>query len=572
LSVESGASVTAKGSEQGHQARFWADEEADLLATDRQHVIRDSKTPSGAVPISGLRGPIITDALYRTFKKRGLRIRYVFTIDDYDPMDSQSLKEKAAWAEHMGKPFAHIPSPEPSVASDFARYHASAFLETFATLGIRPEEIHWMRHLYGEGQLDKQIDLVLRNAAVIREIYERVSHVTKDERWLPIGVICENCGRLGTTFAYDYDGKTVAYECRKDYVEWAEGCGHTGRRSPFKGNAKLYWNLQWCAMWDYFGVTYEEGGKDLLTAGGSRDRANEIYRAVWKKEPPIGLVHEFVTIEGKKMSTSKGLGTAATDLVAVYPPELIRFLMLHTHPKRHIEFDPGGMTLPKLVDEYDRAGDAFINDPDSDLAKIWALSQVDEEPVVPGFRVRFALLANWLQIPSIQPESEAETRKGAPLTPAELGELRTRLALAKEWLLRWAPVDAKFAIAQQLPPAVHELSRLQREFLFFWLATKFADELMRSSFDYDLLWVADLNRLRNQIAHGIRPIDETSADELQDWTYELSQHLQLQSRDAFAAIYKAFIGRPNGPRIGNLLKSLPSDFVRRRFKDAVRAA
>ena len=49
--------MTAKGSEQGHQARFWADEEADLLATDRQHVIRDSKTPSGAVPISGLRGP-----------------------------------------------------------------------------------------------------------------------------------------------------------------------------------------------------------------------------------------------------------------------------------------------------------------------------------------------------------------------------------------------------------------------------------------------------------------------------------------------------------------------------------
>src|SRR5207247_663534 len=67
LSVESSASVTAKGSEQGHQAGFWADEEADLLATDREHVIRDSKTPSGDVLISNLRGPIITDALYRTF-------------------------------------------------------------------------------------------------------------------------------------------------------------------------------------------------------------------------------------------------------------------------------------------------------------------------------------------------------------------------------------------------------------------------------------------------------------------------------------------------------------------------
>ena len=173
--------MTAKGSEPGHQARFWAEEEADLLATDRQHVIRDSKTPSGDVLISNLRGPIITDALYRTFKKRGLRVRYVFTIDDYDPMDSQSLKEKAAWAEHMGKPFANIPSPEPSAASDFARYYASRFLATFEVLGIRPEEIHWMRDLYRSGALDRQIDLVLRNAATIREIYARVANVQKDE-------------------------------------------------------------------------------------------------------------------------------------------------------------------------------------------------------------------------------------------------------------------------------------------------------------------------------------------------------------------------------------------------------
>ncbi len=542
MSVESGASVTAKGSEQGHQARFWADEEADLLATDRQHVIRDSKTPSGAVPISGLRGPIITDALYRIFKKRGLRIRYVFTIDDYDPMDSQSLKEKAAWAEHMGKPFAHIPSPEPSAASDFARYHASGFLETFATLGIRPEEIHWLRDLYGKGDLDTQIDLVLRNAATIRDVYERVSHVTKDDRWLPIGVICENCGRLGTTYAFDYDGKTVAYECRKDYVEWAEGCGHAGRRSPFKGNAKLYWNLQWCAMWDHFGVTYEEGGKDLLTAGGSRDRANEIYREVWKKEPPIGLVHEFFTTGGKKMSTSKGLGAAATDLVKVYPPELVRFLMLRTHPKRHVEFDPAGLTLPKLVDEYDRCADAFRNEPESDSAKVWALSQVAEEPAPPGFRVRFAIVADWLQIPSVDPVKEAERRKDAPLTAAEGKDLEQRIALARIWLERWAPDEARFSVLPAMPANV-TLSDAQRRYL---VAVK---ELIGKIHD---------------------------PEAMQQELYETAKRVGLvvdgkPSREAFSAIYLAFLGRPSGPKAGWLLTTLKDDFVRRRLDEAVKA-
>ena len=533
--------MTAKGSEQGHQARFWADEEADLLATDRQHVIRDSKTPSGAVPISGLRGPIITDALYRTFKKRGLRIRYVFTIDDYDPMDSQSLKEKAAWAEHMGKPFAHIPSPEPSAASDFARYHASAYLETFATLGIRPEEIHWMRDLYGKGELDTQIDLVLRNAAIIREIYERVSHVTKDERWLPIGVICESCGRLGTTFAFDYDGKTVAYECRKDYVEWAEGCGHTGRRSPFKGNAKLYWNLQWCAMWDHFGVTYEEGGKDLLTAGGSRDRANEIYREVWKKDPPIGLVHEFFTTGGKKMSTSKGLGAAATDLVKVYPPELVRFLMLRTHPKRHVEFDPTGPTLSKLFDEYDRCAAAFRNEPESDQAKIWALSQVAEDPEPAGFRVRFAIVADWVQIPSVDPVKEAEERKGAPLSAEERKDLDQRIALARVWLERWAPEEARFSVLRELPEIT--LSDAQRRYL---VAVK---ELIGE--------IKDPEALQQELYETAKRVGVVGAD-------------GKVSRDAFSAIYLAFLGKPSGPKAGWLLTTLPDDVVRERLDEAAK--
>ena len=82
---------------------FWADAEARRLDPAVAHVIRDSKTPSGTVPISGLRGPIITDALYRTFKRHGLRVRYVFTIDDYDPMDSQSMRQQEGMAQHIDR-------------------------------------------------------------------------------------------------------------------------------------------------------------------------------------------------------------------------------------------------------------------------------------------------------------------------------------------------------------------------------------------------------------------------------------------------------------------------------------
>jgi len=524
---------------------FWADNEAEALDPAIAHVIRDSKTPSGAVPISGLRGPIITDALYRTFRERGLRVRYVFTIDDYDPMDSQSMREQAGMAEHMGKPFFRIPSPEPAVAPDYARYHAGRYLGLFADLGIRPDEVHWMRDLYGSGELDPQIDLALRNAPLIREIHRRVAGVDHPEGWLPISVICERCGRIGTTLARDYDGETVAYACLPTYVEWAEGCGHTGRISPFKGNAKLLWNEQWCADWDHFTVTYEEGGKDLLTAGGSRERSNAIYREVWRKEPPLGLAHEFLLIGGKKMGTSTGRGASAVELVGVYPGELIRFLMLRTPPKRHIEFDPAGLALPRLMDEYDRCADDFISDAATDTARTWNLSQLSADPEPIAFRVRFSLLASWIQIPSIDPLAEAAKLKGSPLAEREDRDLRRRIDLARTWLERWAPEESKFGIAKDLPAIA--LSDLQRAYL------RAVSKLVGT--------IADPEAMQQELYEAAKRVGLVTAE-------------GKVSKDAFGALYSAFIGKPNGPRAGWLLVTLfekdPS-FVRKRLEEAAQA-
>jgi lysyl-tRNA synthetase, class I len=525
----------------GHDAAFWADEEVKLLEPGRPHVVRDSKTPSGPVHIGSLRGPVISDALYRTFKGAGLDVRFVYTIDDYDPMDSQSMKERAGMAEHMGKPLCAIPSPDPSVAPDFAEYHAARFIALFAGLGITPE-FHRMRDLYRTGALDRQIEIVLRNAEAIRAIHKRVANVDHPEGWLPISVICENCGRIGTTLSTDFDGASVAYECKVDYVQWAEGCGHKGRISPFKGKSKLLWNEQWCAQWDHFGVTYEEGGKDLLTAGGSRDRSNAIYREVFKKEPPLGLAHEFFNFGGKKMATSHGLGATAVEIVEIYPPEIVRFLMIRTPPKRHVEFDPTGMTLPRLMDEYDRFADAFLVDPRGDMGKTWRLSQVSPTPDPPGFRVRFQILADWLQIPSVRPDAEAGKRKGEALTDSELRDLHRRLELARVWLDRWAPYDAKFAVRDTAPDV--QLTDSQRRYLI------------------------EIKSLVGNVH---------DADEMQNQLYEYAKKVGLvnekgtPSKDAFAAIYLAFVGRPNGPKAGILLTSLEPPFVRRRLDEMGRS-
>ena len=154
----------------------------------------------------------------------------------------------------------------------------------------------------------------------------------------------------------DWNGEQVFFECRPDLVD--VGARLRRRRAGSArsaGAAKLPWNLEWAAQWSLFGVTIEPGGKDLSTAGGSRDRSDAIAREVFEREPPLNVPYEFLNIGGKKMSTSKGRGAAAHTIAEVVPPEQLRFLFLRPRPNQAIEFDPDGTdAVPRLFDEFDR--------------------------------------------------------------------------------------------------------------------------------------------------------------------------------------------------------------------------
>ncbi len=219
----------------------------------------------------------------------------------------------------MGRPLAHIPDQVGDCHASYARHHAQTFIDVFAGLGIHPDVYYWMSDIYPTGQMDPFIRTALDRAEIVRDVYRRVSKVERPAGWLPVQAVCPSCGKVGTTIALDWDGETVRVECRPDYVTWAHGCGFTGRISPFGGTSKLYWNLEWAAQWSLFGVTIEPNGKDLATAGGSRDRADAIAREVFEREPPLNFPYEFLNLAGKKMSTSKGLGAAAHTIGSVVP-------------------------------------------------------------------------------------------------------------------------------------------------------------------------------------------------------------------------------------------------------------
>jgi lysyl-tRNA synthetase class 1 len=526
---------------------FWADELAE--AFEGPQVVNDSKTPSGTVHIGSLRGVVLHDAIHRALLQAGRPSRFLYGVDDLDPMDSQALLTPDAVERYMGVPLAHVPAPPGSSAPSYARYFVGElFMGTFRGLGVEPQ-IYWMSELYADGSMDPWIRRALDGADLVRDIYRRVSNVERPTGWLPVSVICESCGRIGTTLATDWDGQTVAYECKPDYVAWAAGCGHSGRVAPFAGRAKLPFNVDWAAKWSHFDITIEGCGKDLATKGGSRDRSDAVSREVFDREPPANVPYEFLNVGGRKMSTSRGSGAAAHEMADLLPAELIRFLFLRHKPRRALEFDPEGDAIPGLFDEFDRVAAAAAGQPvrgelPPDPERIFKASLVDPDADVATeaarFRPAFRHLTLLVQVPGVDLDARVAAEKGEPLVDVERTIVAERAAVARAWLDGFAPDRYRVAVRQDLPSEVTALTEVQSLFL------------------------ADL-------ADGAEAERPTGGDAWQDLIYRCGQRRGVSSRDSFAAVYAALLGRDNGPRAGWLLASLDAGFVAQRLRQAAEA-
>ncbi|MEY4667276.1 MAG: hypothetical protein RIQ87_1056 [Chloroflexota bacterium] len=536
---------------------YWADELAARVSGPQ--VVNDSKTPSGTVHVGSLRGPVIHDAITRALRARGIPVEFRYGVEDLDAMDAQALLTPDAVERYMGVPLSRVPAPEGSDAPNYARHFVGTlFFPTFARLGIRPE-FYWLSEIYPTGKMDPFIRTALDKAQLIRDLYVRVSNVERPSGWLPIQVICEACGRIGTTLADDWDGSTVHYRCLPDYVTWAKGCGHEGRIAPFGGAAKMPFNVEWAAKWSLMGITIEGCGKDLATKGGSRDRSEAISREIFDREPPINVMYEFLNVGGKKMSTSKGRGAAAHAVAASIPGDVLRFLFLRPRPNQAIDFDPAGTdAIPRLHDEYDRisaatAGATVRGELPADHDRLHFYSQVADgsaeaaKVTAAAWRPAFGQLALLLQLPGVDATARAAAEKGTPLTAPEQAELTERVDAVTHWLADYAPDEAKIAVRDELPvDLVAQLSGEERA----WL-----------------LNLAD--RVDAARAAGT-PLETGEA--WQGLIFSAAKEGGLQPVRAFASLYAAFLGRTNGPRAGWLLAALAPSFITERLRSAAAVA
>lgn len=504
---------------------FWADKVAQELKKRNLPLewVDDMKTPSGRIHVGSLFGVVFHDLVFRALQDQGEKAKYTYVFENHDPMDDiPSYLAREKFEKYLGMPLFNVPSPVDGY-KDYATYYANEFQQTFNALGSFPQ-ILWTKDLYTSGKMNKGVKLVLDNAEKIRDIYRKMYKKDIAADWYPFQVYCESCGKVSTTRVYNWDGEYVYYRCPVDATDWTKGCGYEGKVSPFSDESgmkgKMPWKVEWPVKWQAIGVTVEGAGKDHMSRGGSHDLATKVAEQVLQYPVPYPISYEFMLIGGKKMSSSKGRGFAAADVLTILPPELVRFLIVKMDIRQQTNFDPAEKdTIPRLFDEYQKAAQAYFEKGDEDLARTFELSQIAKIKTPPN--IRFSMLAQWVQMPNMEEEIKQQG-------------LEEWAKYARVWIEKYAPESEKFILQKSLPEQAKKLSDLQKKYL----------KLVAERFD----------QCSNEV-------------ELSVALYKWIQETMLKSSDAFAAIYVSLLGKNHGPKAASLIRSLDKGFVKQRLED-----
>ena len=504
---------------------FWADEVAgEVLSRNEDIVISTGITPSGQIHVGNMREVLTGDAVFRSIKNvlqtrdknSAPKLSFHYIADDFDPLRKvYPFLAETDYAQHVGKPISRIPCPCKKHDS-YAEHFLVPFIESLKTLDIQVE-VKRSSELYASGQMDPVILTALHHREQIGKILHDHTGKNIEENWWPVNVICQHCQKMAGSRVESFNAAaaTIHYSC---------DCGQGGEVT-LAGNCKLTWRIDWPARWKVLGVTVEPFGKDHASKGGSYDTGAVIAEEVFGIKPPVPVLYEWISLKGQgDMSSSKGNVLSIAETLEVLPPEVLRYMVFRTQPKKAITFDPQ-LGILNIINEYDETA-ATAN------SKAFALSQVrgiERSPI--GFKH----MVHLVQIADDDLERILQILQRAGYEIDQRAAIADRAYFARKWLDRFAPAEMKFSIQETCPSSAKELQAPQKEFL----------AALAQAIDGNL----------------------KSGDDFHKLIYDQVSKSEIAPALAFQAIYQAILGQDKGPRAGWFLSSLEADFLKKRFSE-----
>jgi lysyl-tRNA synthetase class 1 len=517
----------------------WADQMAETWIQRRgqDHVVEIGVSPSGPIHIGFLRETVLGAVAVRALRDAGAHARLILFVDSMDPLRKRYPFLDESFDRHIGRALCDIPAPWPGENS-YADTFLMPFVRSLEALGIDLEIIR-SEERYREGFFTRQITLALEHQERIAEILRDESGRLLDEDWAPVNPIDRETGKMTGTRVLSFDAASTT-------IEYETEDGRRGVADYSKGEAKLPWRIDWPARWNALGVTVEPFGKDHASPGGSFSTGRRICKEIFGSPAPEPVPYEWINLKGQgAMSSSKGIAIPIDAMVEVIPPEVLRYLIVRNRPNQAIDFDPS-LKMIQIVDEFENLERRILHPvpeadaPSESSRRNYALARIRPEEKRTPATIPFRLLTTLVQVAAgdLERLKEVLVRTGYGSELERWDQVAQLARYAERWIEKFAPEEDKMQLSAEMPAAARSLSAAQGAFL------KALSEFLDSG---------------------------PSAEAIHQGIYTLAEQLQIQSPEAFKAIYLALIGKEKGPRAGFFLASLDREFVKKRFSDVCKA-
>ncbi len=509
-------------------SKYWLDKLLDMIAERKpsgEVLVASGITPSGPYHVGHSREILTAEAVRRGLEARGRMVRHMHNVDDFDALRKRYAYLPEQFQAEVGKPVYLVPSPAGDGAS-YAEHYFSRYAAAAEQLEI-PMEIWRSHEEYQRGVFTQAILTALERRNEIADILKRISERDVPTDWQPIQILDITTQSLRTAefLSYDVQRKLVEYRA-------ADGRVHTADIAT--GQVKLDWRVDWPARWAILGVDVEGFGKEHATKGGSYDTGSAIIREIFEAEPPIPVPFNPIHLHGetKKMSSSLGNLITIEDALQIIPPDILRYFVFKSLPNKVLSFDPG-LGMAQLIDEYAATESAVRQGDMAEFADAWRVAVLDQAHATVS-TIPFTHLATVYQTARKDVDSTLALleRTHPHETHEQASVIKRELAYLDRWLDRFAPDSLKISLLDQ--PPVIELSTEEAVYL-----ERLATALTESPWD---------------------------GDTLQAVIFATAQAVDLQPKVAFQLLYKLFLGRTAGPKLGPFLASLEADFVLGRLR------
>ncbi len=508
----------------------WADNSAqrvlDVFPKEEIYTVASGITPSGIVHIGNFREVITTELVRRALEDKGKKTKFIYSWDVYDAFRKVPKNVPVEWEKYLRMSDAAVPDPW-GCHNSYATHFSEPMEKEVLELGF-PVEFQYQDKLFTSGIYADEIKFAFENKKdIIKNINKHKNKNHLEDTWNPGYVYCSKCQKDTTKIIKYFGGYELEYSCEcgnKEKINFKE--------TPFVG---LFWRIDWPMRWNFYKVTFEPGGKDHSTPGGSYDTGCDIIKELYNREPPVYTAYNFVAMKGQngKISSSSGNGVTVGDVLKVYTPELVLFLFAGTRPNAEfdISFD---LDVIKIYEDFDKLERIYYGLEEEknekkliNLKRIYELSMIGkhtkdrepqkEIPIQPSFRH----LTTIAQANNFDFKKVKENFKDEIKTEYDEKRVQQRFNCVKNWLEMHAPEDMKFSINKIL----------SKEF------------------------ISTLNKKDIEVINEVKKVLENtnSADDLFNEFKRILSEKEMDTKEFFKLMYNLIISKEKGPKLANFM-------------------